>query len=392
VQEVEGMTTDVRGCRVCIVQPALPAYRIPVFNRLVTAHGIDLTIAAEFRPIWGSLKSERGDGTFKTIEAPITLWRGLLRQPMQLELARNGAFDVMILPLNRKSLDVDLAIRAARRRGIGTVLWGHGFSKRESWLRRTLRNNLLRKADAGLLYSSAARDRLVAEGLDPARLFVAQNAIDHRRVEDTVRAWDATPERLARFRRDHALEHGETVLFISRMEPDKRVEVLIDAFAILRSRRPNARLVLVGNGSCVPGLQERAKAAGLGESVTFTGPIYDEDTLAPWAMSAACFVYPAAIGLSIYHAFAYGLPVLTSDDIASHNPEIEALEPGVNGLLVKDGDPAAFAEAIERVIADPQARARFRQAALDTIHRPGGFTIDTMAQGFADAIAAVRRR
>jgi glycosyltransferase involved in cell wall biosynthesis len=392
VQEVEGMTTDVRGCRVCIVQPALPAYRIPVFNRLVTDHGIDLTIAAEFRPIWGSLKSERGDGTFKTIEAPITLWRGLLRQPMQLELARNGAFDVMILPLNRKSLDVDLAIRAARRRGIGTVLWGHGFSKRESWLRRTLRNNLLRKADAGLLYSSAARDRLVAEGLDPARLFVAQNAIDHRRVEDAVRAWDTTPERLARFRRDHALEHGETVLFISRMEPDKRVEVLIDAFAILRSRRPNARLVLVGNGSCVPGLQERAKAAGLGESVTFTGPIYDEDTLAPWAMSAACFVYPAAIGLSIYHAFAYGLPVLTSDDIASHNPEIEALEPGVNGLLVKDGDPAAFAEAIERVIADPQARARFRQAALATIHRPGGFTIDTMARGFADAIAAVRRR
>jgi glycosyltransferase involved in cell wall biosynthesis len=392
VQEVEGMTTDVRGCRVCIVQPALPAYRIPVFNRLVTDHGIDLTIAAEFRPIWGSLKSERGDGTFKTIEAPITLWRGLLRQPMQLELARNGAFDVMILPLNRKSLDVDLAIRAARRRGIGTVLWGHGFSKRESWLRRTLRNNLLRKADAGLLYSSAARDRLVAEGLDPARLFVAQNAIDHRRVEDAVRAWDATPDRLAQFRRDHALEHGETVLFISRMEPDKRLEVLIDGFAILRSRRPSARLVLVGNGSCVPALQERAKAAGLGESVTFTGPIYDEAMLAPWAMSAACFVYPAAIGLSIYHAFAYGLPVLTSDDIASHNPEIEALEPGVNGLLVKDGDPAAFAEAIERVIADPQARARFRQAALATIHRPGGFTIDTMARGFADAIAAVRRR
>jgi glycosyltransferase involved in cell wall biosynthesis len=59
---------------------------------------------------------------------------------------------------------------------------------------------------------------------------------------------------------------------------------------------------------------------------------------------------------------------------------------------VKDGDPAAFAEAIERVIADPQARARFRQAALATIHRPGGFTIDTMARGFADAIAAVRRR
>jgi glycosyltransferase involved in cell wall biosynthesis len=150
--------------------------------------------------------------------------------------------------------------------------------------------------------------------------------------------------------------------------------------------------VLVGNGSCVPALQERAKAAGLGESVTFTGPIYDEAMLAPWAMSAACFVYPAAIGLSIYHAFAYGLPVLTSDDIASHNPEIEALEPGVNGLLVKDGDPNAFAQSIERVIADPQARARFRQAALATIHRPGGFTIDTMARGFADAIAAVRRR
>ena len=129
-----------------------------------------------------------------------------------------------------------------------------------------------------------------------------------------------------------------------------------------------------------------------GASVTFTGPIYDEDALAPWAMSAACFVYPAAIGLSIYHAFAYGLPVLTSDDIASHNPEIEALEPGVNGLLVRDGDPTAFADAMERVIGDPDARDRFRKAAHATIHRPGGFTIDTMAQGFADAISAVRSR
>ncbi|MDI9410150.1 MAG: glycosyltransferase family 4 protein [Bacteroidia bacterium] len=385
-------TAGLTGCRVCIVQPALPAYRVPVFNQLVTAHGIDLTIAAEFRPIWGSLKSVRGDGTFRTIEAPISIWNGLMRQPKQLELARHGAFDVIIFPLNRKSLDVDLALRAARRRGIGTVLWGHGFSKRESWLRRSLRNNLLRKADAGLLYSSAARDRLMAEGLDPARLFVAQNAIDHRRVEAAIHSWSDDAGRLAEFRRQHLLEHGETILFISRMEPDKHVEVLIDAFALLLRRRPRARLVLVGDGSCVPDLQQRARAAGLGASVTFTGPIYDEDALAPWAMSAACFVYPAAIGLSIYHAFAYGLPVLTSDDIASHNPEIEALEPGVNGLLVRDGDPTAFADAMERVIGDPDARDRFRKAAHATIHRPGGFTIDTMAQGFADAISAVRSR
>ena len=58
--------------------------------------------------------------------------------------------------------------------------------------------------------------------------------------------------------------------------------------------------------SAAPGADSRAAALDL---VGDLGSIYDEIELAPWFLTADAFVYPENIGLSILHAFGYGLPV-----------------------------------------------------------------------------------
>lgn len=389
----EPTTADLdllRGKRVCIVQPALPRYRVPVFSMLARRFELDLTIAAEFRPIWGSLKSERGDGSFRTVDAPIRVIGPAFLQPSQIPLARGGQFDAIIYNWNRRFVHLGRALATARRHGVATVLWGHGFSKRESGLRRWLRNQLIGKADALLLYGHPAAAALAQEGFDASRIFVAQNAIDHRPVDAAAAQWRSAAGKLSEFQRTQGLTDQQSVIFISRMEPDKRVSVLLDAFAILHRHAPQRRLILVGDGSDVPHLKARASELGLEAAVIFTGPVYEESQLAPWCMSAGVFAYPAAIGLSILHAFAYGLPVVTSDNIAAHNPEIESLTDGQNGLLAADGDPGSFAAQIERVLSG--AAGDFRMRARQTIDRPGGFTIETMTNGFAAALCCALRR
>ena len=182
------------------------------------------------------------------------------------------------------------------------------------------------------------------------------------------------------------------ILFISRLEADKRVDLLLDAFKIVANQRPGAKLAIIGRGEEEQALRDRTGRLGLSDRVIFPGAIYDEMQLAPWFLSAACMAYPVAIGLSVLHAFGYRLPVVTSDDIASHNPEIEALRDGENGLLYRDGDVGDFAAKMLMCMNDTEVRRRMSDAALLTVGEPDGFCIPRMVRGFVEAIAYARSR
>lgn len=96
------------------------------------------------------------------------------------------------------------------------------------------------------------------------------------------------------------------------------------------------------------------------------------------------FVYPVNIGLSAMHALGYGLPVVTSDNIVGHNPEIEAVEHGVNSVLYADGDVDAMADAIREVAADEAKRSAMSEAARRTVLER--FNIPKMVDGMEAAI------
>ncbi|MED6306422.1 MAG: glycosyltransferase family 4 protein, partial [Planctomycetota bacterium] len=149
-------------------------------------------------------------------------------------------------------------------------------------------------------------------------------------------------------------------------------------------------LLVVGEGTARASAEAYSDSLGLGDSVRFLGAIYDEEELAGWCLSSICMTYPVAVGLSVMHAFGYGLPVLTSDDLASHNPEINAIRDGVNGMLYREGEVRSLADAIIRLAGDPELRRRMSLAALDSVRGPDGWTVENMVDGFVRCIEAVR--
>ena len=368
--------------RVVIQQPSLAKYRVPVYRRLAAEPGLDLTLVYGQDP---GIPNVEPDGFAARFEPHRHLGPFVWSTP-QLRHAGRRDLDVLVMVWNSRWLSLPLALRRARRRGIRTVVWGHGYSKDESPRRAALRKRIGLMADAMLFYSHTVADRYRADGVDPEKIFVAPNALDQAPIQRARDAWLADPARLQSFRQRHNVPlDTEPILYVSRLDPANRLDLLLQAAAKLIPSRPRLRVHLVGRGEDETlRLRRLAEDLGVIDYVRFLGPIYGEDDLAPWFLTARVFCYPANIGLSLHHAMGYGLPVVTADQPDAQNPEFEALRPGDNGAVYPPGDVQSLADTLRAYLEDDIRRV----SAATEAHRTATerYDLDTMTRGYVDAL------
>lgn len=157
------------------------------------------------------------------------------------------------------------------------------------------------------------------------------------------------------------------VLFVGTLKPWHGVEVLLQAAALAQERW---QVRIVGDGPQGPVLA--AQAARLGLDVDFRGAVAPGDIPAALAGAAVSVApYPVLAGgsdqyfspLKIYEYAAAGLPVVASR--VGQVPSI--VRHAVNGLLVEPSDPAALADAIDSLVADPGFAQRLGQAGREMV-------------------------
>jgi glycosyltransferase involved in cell wall biosynthesis len=165
----------------------------------------------------------------------------------------------------------------------------------------------------------------------------------------------------------------ETILLcVGALTPRKGHAVLIDALARLRDL--DWRLVCVGSTvrdrSTAEDVLRSVAAKGLRERVRFVGE-QDEGGLGFWYSRADLCVlasYHEGYGMVLAEALARGLPV-----IATRAGAIPDTVPDDAGHLVPPGDPAAMAEALRRVLCEPEHRASLRRGAAAARQRLPGW-------------------
>jgi glycosyltransferase involved in cell wall biosynthesis len=352
--------------RVAICQPLIPAYRLPLFERLGALPNIELTVYAGGNE--GSLKAFHNGASFRVVPAPVHHWAfGLRGQFAQVTALRRRKFDLLIAPWDIHFLTLAPAVALARSIGIPIVLWGHGYSLRPHPLTDAARNFCGKLANAVLVYSGTIAEQLIEERrFSSDRVFIAANALDQSPIQAARHDWLNRPWDLADFQRTHGLDAAQTIIFISRLEPANRIDLLLKATAALSQQRPGLKTVIIGDGSHRSQLERQAHSLGIEGGVIFAGAIYDESSLAPWMLSGTLFCYPTNVGLSLLHAFGYGLPAVTSSNIRAQNPEIEALVPDENGLQYRDGDLDDMVGQCGRILGDADLRKRLSVGALQT--------------------------
>lgn len=376
--------TDDARLRVLVFQPALPHYRTPFFAALARR-------VARLRVVYGRPNRRAALHSAETVgfEAEAVAHRRIgpfLWMPALGARRDPREWDVVVFSWNLRYWHLPAALRRCRRRGIASAVWGHGTSPGDRSLERRLRYAIARRADAVITYGERGRAAAVEHGLDAARVFAAPNALDQSEVRRLRAEYDAEPGRLAAFRAEQGLGGGPIALFVSRLVQASDFDELLAAWGRVEPQVRDAWLVVIGDGPARAAIEGRCSALRLSR-VRFLGAIYEEAALAPWFLSAACLAMPRRVGLSLNHAFAYGLPLVSFDTPTQHGPEFEHAVHGQTALLAPDRDPNGLASALTSMLTDA---SRQKQLSVNARACAEKLTLEPMVAGFTRALEAAR--
>lgn len=216
-------------------------------------------------------------------------------------------------------------------------------------------------------------------GVEPERISVV------RRGRDPARLGEPSPERTAAARALLGLPPDALVVAtVGRQEYQKGHRHLVDAFATVVERRPEAVLVIAGReGHASTALGDQIARLGLDDRVRLLGHRSD---VAEVLSAADLFAFPSVyegLGGALIEALALGLPIVASDLPALR----EVVRPGENADLVSPTDSAALAAAVVALLDDPARRqaygARSRQLFED------GFDADRAADEVVTLLAGI---
>lgn len=160
-----------------------------------------------------------------------------------------------------------------------------------------------------------------------------------------------------------AAERQPIVLTVTRLAPHdrgKNVDKVLQAFALVLTTQPDARLEIIGDGPLRPELETLASELRLGNAARFLGRV-DDAALASAYHRAALFALPSAkegFGIVFLEAWMHGLPVICGTQDAAQ----EIISEGVDGFAVDPSNISMLADRMATLLADPQ-RAQSMAAA-----------------------------
>ena len=361
----------MRTLRVLHVIPSVspkhggPSIALPLFTQALARHDVEVTVA-----------TTDDDGPGGRLDVPLGQVVSTPGQADHIYFRKNTDFYKTSLGLARwlrwHVPDFDVvhihalfsfssfaAARAARRATVPYIVrplgvlnqWGMENRRRfvKKWSLRMVELPILRHA-AAIHYTAEAERREAA--LAHPEIASFPSAIIPIPIEAAGRA-DTAPfyERFP-----HAAER-KVILFLSRLDRKKGIELLLTAFEEIRRKIPEALLVIAGAGeeSYVASLRRRAAELGGEESVIWAGFVEGKEKAALLA-AATLFVLPSYsenFGVAAAEALAAGIPVLLSDKVAVAE-EVRAADAGV---VVECTSPA-IADGLARLLNDAALRAK----------------------------------
>ena len=263
-------------------------------------------------------------------------------------LLRSGRYDVLHAHKHGSNLWGSIIGRLARTPVV--VAHEHSWSYEGQRLRQFLDRNVIgRLADVLIAVSTSDRERMTSvEGIPPRKTTYIPNAfIPLSDPEGDLRAeLGLAPD-------------VPLVGTVAVLRPEKAIDVLLDAFAIVSERIPGVHLAIAGFGPLAEQWEAYANELGVGDRVHWLGLRKD----AP--------VVVRALDVAAMSSEREGMPLFAFESMAEAKPLVatevgglrDIFENGKDALLVPPHDPAAMAEAIERLLTDTELRRAVATAA-----------------------------
>ena len=246
---------------------------------------------------------------------------------------------------------------------------GRFYPDRSHW-KRVLLNPLFNLATTTVTaISQATADALSTYEKFPKRaISVVYNGIGTPKVE---------PTEVQRVRTDLGIHPAATVVgTISRLDPIKNQQLMLRAFGRLLVKRPEAVLLIVGDGPSRVELECLTQSLGIESQVVFTGFKVDPH---PYMAMLDVFLLPSlseGTSMTVLEAMACATPSVVTN--VGGNPEV--VIDGETGFVTPSDDELSFSRALEKLVLDKHLRQRMGAKALE--HYLARFTVATMVDHY----------
>jgi glycosyltransferase involved in cell wall biosynthesis len=310
--------------RVCFVTNFIPPYRKTFFEKL----------CANPRDQWlilrGRVGQETGRPDYKgKIAAPTREVENVERPlgPFTLRFQRGALAavqphkpDVLVLLGMAGNISNWLLLLWARITGKRVVIWACGWEPQKAgslslWLKQRLMSTYFGLADKCLLYSTKGMNYLASTGVSRQKMEVCFNGIE---IDELLVNEQKIIDEAAAIRTRESNTGDFVFIYVGGLLEEKRVDLLLDAFASIHNENPATRLWIVGDGPDAPRLKAYAAQQEL-SGVTFFGRIIDG--VDAYFSAADVFVLPGLGGLAFNQAMFWRTPCIgteadgTEDDL-----------------------------------------------------------------------------
>lgn len=272
-------------------------------------------------------------------------------------------------------------VRVAMRRmtkGTPFIIWNGSVDadyRKAGFFKSQLRKWLVSRASGFIAYGSAAKDYLVRIGAASGKVSIAVNTVDTTFFsEETERLRNRLPA-----------EPVHRLLSIGYLSPRKGTLQLIELMRILKSRRSDILLDIVGDGEERELLEQRVKEYGIQEHVRFHGFV-PRERLPEHLAKASVFLFQTRFdiwGLVLNEAMAASLPVICSPNAGAAR---DLIINGETGYVRDFNDSEGIADLVEKILDDSAESRSMAAKAAEFISKNASLAVSV--NGF---MAAVRR-
>ncbi len=241
------------------------------------------------------------------------------------------------------------------------------------------KNYFWEKARRRWAYRLVSRDAMVVAVSEDLKRFIVEKTgiaagsvrVIYNGVDETI---EAQMSDARQFKRDIGIAEADLVVgVVGNLYPVKGHRYLLEALPQVLNVVPNTTVLLIGRGELEVELKAQAKALGVDDKVRFLGL---RDDIPKLLAVMDVFAMPSlseGLSIALLEAMAAGKPVVATN--VGGNPEL--VQEGETGYLVPAEHPDALAQALIRLLSDPDVRVKFGGAGkLRVAER---FTLPTMA-------------
>lgn len=361
---------------VAIVSNSLTPYRLHLHDRIVREMPeirlASLFTHSESNAAWAQRLPERinpvsfGPGEPSSTQGRLRFvgreWRKGGR--MIRWLRDHGASTVVVLGYNDAGR-IRL-IRWCRRKRLPCFLFGDSniLGDTATGLRRLVKNSVVSRVVrwcTGVLYCGALGLRyFVRYGADPNRSFPFPYEPDYSKIQSLSESRIQAAAVEFGFARDR-----KRIVYCGRLASEKRVDLLLSAFAKVANLRPDWDLVIVGSGPLEESLRQSVPP-DLARRVRWLGFFDDQEAVSAIYRNCDLLVLPSDFepwAVVVNEALAAGLAVIASDRVGA---AADLVQPGVNGLIFQHGDADALRNCLQ-AMTDPDVVDSMKSASAEVL-------------------------